>query len=571
MQSPQTTSTSQDTVQIKYYHKGSLRRTTLKRLSFKTLLKRLRESFPDVTFTESLDNHRITFIDDEGDLITMTCDHELKEAFNIAQSMSKILVIFLDYDDGDAISQVQTDHEKALNHRFAMKQKCQQNKIRHQRRMQAFKSRQEANEPWRSKGNARGPHRGGPHRGGPHRGGRRRDWAGRKFRAKFVEDVTIPDAHTLQPLARSTKTWKIGTATGWDEGTTLLFVGGEPMAVEPRTAVPAASPDTTVNVSVDIVAPEVPGRHQSYFRLVAPDGRRFGPKLWVDITIDETAANGADMPNFKVGPNGAELMPFLAWRGIECDSCNHHVEPGTAAFGNREINFDLCNDCFRESQKTVDSMKSGEDASEIDGSATEDAPVIAPIVAQVNVTELPDAGPVCATFVEDVTIPDESTAEVASVVTKTWKLNTSTGWPEGSKLVSKDLGDFEVVSSVDLPVTPAPGNIDVSLDLKVPSTTGRHKASWTMETADGVAFGPTLWIDVNATQSSFVAAMDAATTDGQVNATTATEYPVAEAVPLPPMTKDEQTLVRMGFTIEDVRDALVRHGNITEAVVALLG
>merc|ERR1711959_117043 len=80
-------------------------------------------------------------------------------------------------------------------------------------------------------------------------------------------------------------------------------------------------------------------------------------------------ANGADMPNFKVGPNGAELMPFLAWRGIECDSCNHHVEPGTAAFGNREINFDLCNDCFRESQKTVDSMKSGEDASEIDGAA----------------------------------------------------------------------------------------------------------------------------------------------------------------------------------------------------------
>ena len=43
--------------------------------------------------------------------------------------------------------------------------------------------------------------------------------------------------------------------------------------------------DGEVEVSVDLVAPEKPGRYVSHWRLVAPAGPKFGHRVWVLIQV----------------------------------------------------------------------------------------------------------------------------------------------------------------------------------------------------------------------------------------------------------------------------------------------
>lgn len=40
-------------------------------------------------------------------------------------------------------------------------------------------------------------------------------------------------------------------------------------------------------IAENIIAPEVAGKFMSYYRFVAPDGSRFGDRLWIDIIVDD--------------------------------------------------------------------------------------------------------------------------------------------------------------------------------------------------------------------------------------------------------------------------------------------
>jgi hypothetical protein len=47
----------------------------------------------------------------------------------------------------------------------------------------------------------------------------------------------------------------------------------------------AVESNQEVDVSVSLVAPAHPGRYTGYWRLVAPDGRKFGQRVWVSIVV----------------------------------------------------------------------------------------------------------------------------------------------------------------------------------------------------------------------------------------------------------------------------------------------
>lgn len=167
-----------------------------------------------------------------------------------------------------------------------------------------------------------GPHHGGSHGGHPHphphhghhghrgmwggRCGRGRDFAGaedaNRPRAAFISDVTLQDGATVAPLSTFQKVWSIqnvGT-TAWPEGSKLIFVGGDLTSAD-QSGVPvehtndsvpvSAQPNEIVTVKIDIQAPEQEGRFRSTFRLVTPDGEKFGPRMWIDLNVQ--AANSA--------------------------------------------------------------------------------------------------------------------------------------------------------------------------------------------------------------------------------------------------------------------------------------
>lgn len=112
--------------------------------------------------------------------------------------------------------------------------------------------------------------------------------------ARFVQDVNMGDraGNTLPPSTRFMKTWRMRNegSTAWAENTVLAFVGGDQLGAAETVAVPTVAPGEEVDISVAMLAPAVAGRYVSYWRLCAPEGVRFGHRVWVDIQVSNDAA-----------------------------------------------------------------------------------------------------------------------------------------------------------------------------------------------------------------------------------------------------------------------------------------
>lgn len=109
--------------------------------------------------------------------------------------------------------------------------------------------------------------------------------------------------------------------------------------------------------------------------------------------------------------------------------------------------------------------------------------------------------PYNATFVNDVNVPDASNVVVGDVFTKLWQLQNKgeQAWPQGVRLVCLK-GTFSPSEVLDVPVALPNASVLVGVKFSVPKTTGRHTATFRLMTREGVYFGDTFWIDVNATE-----------------------------------------------------------------------
>ncbi|KAK6507243.1 hypothetical protein TWF481_005693 [Arthrobotrys musiformis] len=114
------------------------------------------------------------------------------------------------------------------------------------------------------------------------------------LQAEYLRDV-ISDGTVFPSGANFEQVWTL-TNTGtsaWPAGVTVRFVGGDHMfrhgseesciATVTNTTV---NPGETASFAVDLAAPFTSNRRViSYWRLTAPNGSRFGHKLWCDIEI----------------------------------------------------------------------------------------------------------------------------------------------------------------------------------------------------------------------------------------------------------------------------------------------
>lgn len=113
------------------------------------------------------------------------------------------------------------------------------------------------------------------------------------YTGKLVAHLTLADknASTVLPGARIVKAWRLKNEgpLSWPQGTKLIWVGGEALSA-PATGidVPSASPGESVDIAVPFVAPSVEGRYTSYWRLKAPNGGRFGHRVWIDLFVESS-------------------------------------------------------------------------------------------------------------------------------------------------------------------------------------------------------------------------------------------------------------------------------------------
>ena len=111
--------------------------------------------------------------------------------------------------------------------------------------------------------------------------------------AYLVGDITIPDGTLMLPGEKFTKTWRLRNtgSCAWTPDYALIFVRGFPMGAPEEVPMDTVvQPGESVDVSVDMVAPQDPGAYTGFWRLRAADGEVFGlgrdkEVFWVQIVV----------------------------------------------------------------------------------------------------------------------------------------------------------------------------------------------------------------------------------------------------------------------------------------------
>ena len=112
-------------------------------------------------------------------------------------------------------------------------------------------------------------------------------------RAKFVEDVSVPDGTEMNPGQTFTKTWRLensGTCP-WTAGYSVQFLNGTKMAGNPVPMDSVVEPGETVDLSINFNAPTEPGVHVSEWAITNENEVAFEKSFYVQIVVtgDATA------------------------------------------------------------------------------------------------------------------------------------------------------------------------------------------------------------------------------------------------------------------------------------------
>jgi len=122
--------------------------------------------------------------------------------------------------------------------------------------------------------------------------------------AAFVSDVTYPDGSVIGRGNTFLKTWRVknvGTCT-WTTSYALVYVSGEKFGARTETSLAFnVAPGNTIDLSVQMTAPDQEGRYKGYWVLRNASGIQFGfgslgdSKIYVDVNVTGYTVTGFDL------------------------------------------------------------------------------------------------------------------------------------------------------------------------------------------------------------------------------------------------------------------------------------
>lgn len=133
----------------------------------------------------------------------------------------------------------------------------------------------------------------------------------------------------------------------------------------------------------------------------------------------------------------------------------------------------------------------------------------APVAQNTPTTAQPAETPVSATptvegcafdasYMADVTIPDDTVFAPNAAFVKTWRIKNSgtCEWVPGMKLIYLSGDPLGGPASVDVPIVALSSPVDVSVDFVAPTAPGTYRSNWRMQNPDGTQFGSTLYVQI---------------------------------------------------------------------------
>jgi hypothetical protein len=124
--------------------------------------------------------------------------------------------------------------------------------------------------------------------------------------AQFVDDVTIPDGTEFTGNEQFTKIWRLKNigSCEWNTSYDLIFTSGNPLGGPAAISLEQkVKPGETIDLSVDLVAPNKLGDYKGYWKLRSDTNINFGlgvdasSAFWVDISVNRLASTpDPDLP-----------------------------------------------------------------------------------------------------------------------------------------------------------------------------------------------------------------------------------------------------------------------------------
>ena len=129
--------------------------------------------------------------------------------------------------------------------------------------------------------------------------------------ATFVSDVTIPDNTPVTAGEAFTKTWRVqnaGTCIWWS-GYTLAHYSENAMSAPASVPLPVTNPGETADISVDLVAPSLPGTYRGNFVIKNAAGLIMqvdeDSRLWLIINVSSAPTGSPTATGATAAPSTA--------------------------------------------------------------------------------------------------------------------------------------------------------------------------------------------------------------------------------------------------------------------------
>jgi hypothetical protein len=127
------------------------------------------------------------------------------------------------------------------------------------------------------------------------------------------------------------------------------------------------------------------------------------------------------------------------------------------------------------------------------------SPTVVPIPT-ITATPTPP-NPACsidASFVTDVTIPDNTRLAPGTEFVKTWRLRNSgdCDWGAGFQFALVEGDQMGAPASVPVPPTARGATVDLSVRFRTPEGSGTYRSTWRLRTPDGEPFGDQPYVQI---------------------------------------------------------------------------
>lgn len=345
------------------------------------------------------------------------------------------------------------------------------------------------------------------------------------YRAAFLGDVTLPDNAVLPPGASFVKTWRLrndGTCA-WGPNAPVYAVtnvNGSSFGAPAVLPMPAAQPGGIVDLSIQMAAPNAPGAYRSEWMFMVKEGglRGVGPQgetpLYTQIVVQNPQPacvyRAAFLGDVSVPDNSpiAAGAPFIKIWNVRNDG-NCAWGPGSAL---HSLVFLGGNQMNAPAQVEIPSVVQPGQAVELS------VPLVAPNLPGTYRNEWKlkvDNGPLVgvgpggqsalyvqivvpsnapctyrATFLGDVTVPDNSLISPGQPFRKIWRLRNDGTCSWGSNAVVHSLTNVNnnplgAPFTIGMPAVPPGGVVDLSIDMIGPNQPGIHRSEWMFMVNEG--------------------------------------------------------------------------------------